>query len=180
MEGRPVAVSSTVTLPAQPTAGNVRYIPLGGDGYTSPFAAYNLVGHAVTGAAGGGAAVLTCIMDDRFVSLISYISVADVQAVSADADVSIVLTAAEVGMPTQALSEAVTAISAVVNVGTIRRTWTPPPVLLAGGSKRGQITFSMVNVDTDVYSMSALIYLFNIRVRETTPMGPLLWARGVQ
>jgi len=151
---------------------------MGGDGYRAPFAAYNVVGHAVTGAVGGGAATLSLVMDDRYVSLISYISVADVQVSSADADISIVLTGANLGMPTQALQENVTAILASVNVGTIRRTWAPQPVLLAGSEKVGTVTFTMVNVDADVYSMSALIYLFNIRVREISPSGLLLWARG--
>jgi len=178
VEGSPTAVSSSVVLPLQPSSGDLRYIPLGGDGFTAPKAAYNLIGMAVTGAAGAGSMTLTCTMDDRYVSLLSYVSIADAQVVSADADISLLLSAGNLGMPPQALTERVVAISATVEAGTIRRTWIPTPVLLAGSEKRGLVTFRMVNVENDVYTMSLLVYLFDIRVRETTPMGPLLWARG--
>lgn len=167
-------------MPGQPTTGDLQYIPLGGDGFTAPIAAYNIVGFSVTGAVGGGSMTLTATMDDRFVSLISYVSIGDAQVSSADADVSIFLSAGNLGMPPQALAENVTAIAADASQGggTIRRTWSPQPVLLAGGRRAGVLTFKMVNVDADVYTLSALIYLFNLRVRETTPMGPLLWSRG--
>lgn len=178
LEGSTVAVSNSVVLPLQPSTGDVRYIPLGGDGFSAPVAAYNVIGLGVTGATGGGSASLTVTFDDRYAALLSYVSVANVQVASADADISIVLTAGSLGMPTQALQENVTAISAVVNAGTIRRTWSPTPVMLAGAEKRGVLSFTMVNVENDAYTLSCLIYLFNIRVREMTPMGPLLWARG--
>lgn len=167
-----------MTLPGQPPTGETRYIPMGGDGFSAPFAAYNVIGHSVTGAVGGGAAVLTCIMDDRYVSLISYVQIDNVQVASADADLQILLTGANFGMPTQAFSGVVTAVAADVNAGTIRHLWTPQPVLLAGSEKRGNLQMFMLNVDADVYTMSVLIYLFNIRVREVSPSGLLLWARG--
>jgi hypothetical protein len=49
---------------------------------------------------------------------------------------------------------------------------------MPGGPSDPNVRFEMVNVLADVYSMHLLVYLFNIRVRELTPMGPLLWARG--
>lgn len=180
MEGRTTAVSTSLVLPAQPTTGDVRYIPLGGNGYTAPFAAYNIIGMSLTGAVGGGAANLAVTLDDRYCSLVSYVSIGDAQATPGDADVSIFLSANSLGMPPQAFAEPVVALSATMaqGGGTIRRTWSPVPVILAGGDKTGLITFRMLNVDADVYTLSALIYLFNIRVREMTPMGPLLWSRG--
>lgn len=178
LEGRTIAVASSVTLPLQPSTGVVRYIPLGGDGFTAPFAAYNVIGHSVTGAVGGGSSTLTVVMDDRYVSLVSYVSLANTQVASANADFSLLLSAQSSGMPTQSSQGVLTAIDADVNASTVRTTWAPQPVLLAGAEKRGVITGLMLNVDADVYAMSALIYLFNIRVREMSPTGLLLWARG--
>lgn len=176
MEGGPIAVSSAVTLPAQPTTGTVSWIPLGGDGYVSPMAAYAVVGHSVTGAVGGGSATLQVVMDSRFTSLVSWVTWANTQVASADADFRV--TIGGPGVPTQAESGLITAIAADVSTATISRTWNPNPSILPGGANPASIQMSMLNVDADVYSLSCLIYLFNIRAREITPMGPLLFARG--
>lgn len=175
-----MAVTSSVTIPAQPTAGLLDYIPLGGDGFTAPFAAWSLIGHSVTGDATAGAASLGCVMDMRFTSLVAFVSIDISQASAADADLRIQLVGS--GVTTQAQNLVSPSISATVASNTIGHLWCPTPMILPGGVKDAsdlpRISARLLNVDTDVYSMSALIYLFNIRVREVTPMGPLLWARG--
>lgn len=177
LEGRAIAVSETVTLPAQPTTGVVDRIPLGGDGYSAPMAAYAVVQHQVTGAVGGGSASLQVNMDPRFCSLISYITMANEQVSAADADVRLVI------FGTQGRIPVLTETGEIASVGfgstSLERTWNPTPVILPGGTAPGAALIGqMLNVDADVYKLSALIYLFKIDVRERTPMGPLLWARG--
>ncbi len=71
----------------------------------------------------------------------------------------------------------VTAIDASFVV-EINELWNVPPVILPGAQEPGIASCRWVNVDSDAYLMHAFIYLFDIRVRELTPMGPLLWARG--
>lgn len=176
MEGRLISVASVVTLPAQPTVGTVRYIPLGGDGFSAPIAAYAIAGHAVTGDAGGGNASMRIIMDNRYTSLVSWCTMANIQVASADADFRIILFGP--GVPTQVDAGVITAISATVQPTTISRQWNPTPTILAGGDAVASISFIMLNVNLDVLDLSALIYLFDLRARELTPMGPLLWARG--
>lgn len=175
-----MAVSSSVTLPGQPSAGAVDYIPLGGDGFTAPFAAWSVEAHSDTGDATGGAAILGVVMDTRYCSLVAFVSISIAQATAADADLRIQL----VGTNTTEQSDNVImpSISATVATRTAGVTWRPTPQILPGGQSEAanlpRISARMLNVDTDVYELSALIYLFNIRVRELTPMGPLLWARG--
>ncbi len=163
-------------LPAQPTVGTVDYVPLGGDGLTAPFAAYNVKAMSDTGDATGGAANLTVRMDPKFCSLISYCKGGVNQTSSADADFRFRITADK--HATAALSGVMTAISATVNGNTVQRTWFPPGILLPGGDKNALLGMSFLNVDTDLYQLDLLVYLFNIRVRELTPMGPLMFARG--
>lgn len=175
-----MAVASSVTLPAQPTDGTMTLVPLGGDGFTAPHSAYAIQNHRVDGASGGGAAVLTVIMDDRYCSLVQFVTIRNDQVASADADLRLIITAKSGGtqIPQQTLSGPISAISATVNPSTIGVTWNPTPILLPGGSNAGQLVASMLNVENDEYRLSTMIYLFDISVRERTPMGQLLWSRG--
>ncbi len=173
-----MSVSESVTLPAQPTTGSVSRVPLGGDGYTAPSAAYAIRGHAVTGDAGGGTATLTINCDDRFCSLVAWVSAGVNQGTSADAEFRRIITSAQgLGIPQLAENGLATAVVAAFGV-EVQSLWNPPPVILPGGPDVGRLSYAFTNVLNDVYTLQAYIYLFNIRVRETTPMGPLLWARG--
>lgn len=171
---RTIAVSATVTLPAQPAVGAVEYIPLGGNGYTAPHAAYD-VEISVTGAAGGGAADLRILLDPRFCSLVSYVFLQNVQDTAADAEFRVFIDGG--GAPAQVDAGDITSVAATVSSASINRTWNPTPVVLFG-PRAPIIGLSMTNVDSDVITLSTMIYLFNINARQATPMGPLLWARG--
>lgn len=175
-----MAVTTTFTPPAQPTTGTLTYVPLGGDGYTAPQAAYAVLNHAVVGDATGGAATVLIEMDPRFCSLVSFVSFAVLQATSADIDYRLTVGISTGGtqIPAHQESGVVVAISSTVSNAEINKTSAVAPMMLPGAGQAGRISLSFLNVDTDTYRVSALIYLFNIRVRETTPMGPLLWARG--
>ena len=181
MGGDTTSVSSTVVLPAQPTSGNVDYVPLGGNGYTAPFAAYQVRSHSVTGAVGGGNALLQIEMDPRFCSLISYMTGQINQGTAADADFRFNVGGLKV--PSQVRSGLSVATVSGVSSTTIAEQWDLTPIVLPGGNPPPgatppRLNQLFLNVDGDVYFQDALIYLFNIDVRELFPMGPLLFARG--
>lgn len=153
-------------------------IPLGGDGFTAPIAAYAISNHAVTGDSGGGTATLRINMDPRYCALVSWMSSSVNQGTSADADFRRLLSSnAGQGIPLLAENGVATAVAAAFGL-EVQSLWNPPAAILPGSGDFGIATYSWVNVENDVYALNAYIYLFDIRVRETTPMGPLLWARG--
>jgi len=161
-----VAVTETVTLPDQPPAGGQTHrTPLGGDGFRAPMAAYIVDNMLATGDAGGGPIVCQVNMDERFCSLVAYLTVSMTQASQTDIDLR---------FRVQHRRAEATGISPA----QISEVWVPVPVIIPGGGAGGLITAGALNVDTDLFRLSALIYLFNINVRQVMPMGPLLWARG--
>lgn len=154
------------------------YVPLGGDGFTAPFASYVLLSHSVVGDASGGQAVLSAVMDDRYASLIAYLTATDTQATGGDAGLRLDISPDPPGRHTANLHEQLTVVAQAIDTLTIAHTWNPTPTVIPGGINRGRIDMSMLNVLSDDYRLSMLVYLFNIRVRELAPMGPLLWSRG--
>jgi len=178
VEGDPISVTADLVLPAQPTSGTTTYIPLGGDGFTSPIAAYAVNAFALTGDASSGTATQTVTLDDRYCGLVSFVSFNIAQGTPADADFrAFINSSTGFSIPQIMDAGVVTAIAAAFGL-EINHTWNCPPVMLAGGTDVGRITLAVENVLSDVMKLFTLIYIFDIRVRETTPMGPLLWARG--
>lgn len=179
VEGCTIAVSVTRTLPAQPAVGVVNYVPLGGDGFSAPFAAYAVAGFNLQGTAGGGQAKITLQMDPRFVSLIAYVTGSIDQDVAADAELGFFISGSAGHVPIQRWQATVSAVSLDTSTTPIATTWSPNPMLLPGGNQAAStLVMTAVNVDAFTYNLSTFIYLFNIRVREVSPMGPLLFARG--
>jgi len=174
-----MAVSSAVALPNQPTSGKVHIVPLGGDGFVAPHSMYTISDHAVTGDGTGGAATLDITLDDRHCSLVGFVQMRVAQATPAAADMRLLVFSLDDNFsPAQIFQQSVDNVAATVNSSTVAFTWAPVPFLFGGGPGVGTIRSNMTNVDTDVYRLSAIVYQFDIRVRETTAMGPLLWARG--
>jgi len=64
-----MSVTATIILPNQPAAGDVIYVPLGGDGWTSPMSLYE-VNLQLANDASGGDTRLFVITDPRFEAVI--------------------------------------------------------------------------------------------------------------
>lgn len=175
-----MAVTETLALPNQPTQGRVHRVSLGGDGYTAPHAAYVVDNMILTGDVSGGALSHIITMDERFCSLVAYVNILSSQVASADADwvVGLDSNIANGAIAPQLEGRVIAATSATVSSVTLASIFTPVPVVLPGAGAGAQINSNVLNVENDGVRISALIYLFNVRVREVTPMGPLLWARG--
>ncbi len=154
------------------------YVPLGGDGFYAPFAMYNVRLATLAGDASGGLMTLSLTMDPRFCSLVSYVT-AQVAGAAADNMIRLTVGGGRIaGATFQGLVDAATQFTRVCAV-----TWQPPALILPGGTSpaalgQHSINFQANNVDGDTFTLDAAIYMFNIRAREITPMGPLLWARG--
>lgn len=160
--------------------GNVAFIPLGGDGYGAPIAAYSISGPQVVGDGSGGNARLDIVMDARYSSLISYSTLVVRQGTAADIDVQRTIGGASSGRAIPLLIENLKAVanSATVSIDTIAENWFPPPVLLPGATDIARLRYRIQNVLNDTAIIYSLIYLFQLNVRQVNPMGPILWARG--
>lgn len=176
LEGRPTSVVEEITLPGQPVSGQVTFVPLGGDGFVAPKFAYAIKDFLLTGDATGTFVQHTVLMDERWCALIAYVSFNISQATSADADFQITISSGR-SASIQASGSA-HAVDSSVSTLEVRHTFQPTPLVLPGAGDTARLRMQVLNVDTDVVRLSAYIYLFDVRVRETTPMGPLLWARG--
>lgn len=151
-------------------------VPLGGDGFTAPKFAYAVRDFLLTGDATGTFVQHTINMDERYCALVSYVTHTIAQATSADAEFQTSITSARSAQLRD--SGIQVAVNSSVSALEIAHTWNPPALILPGAGDGARIRIQVLNVDTDVVRLSALIYCFDVRVRETTPMGPLLWARG--
>jgi len=174
--GGAISVTQAFTLPAQPASGAVTYIPLGGDGYTAPFAAYAIRLARITGDASSGFMGIDITMDPRFCSLITFITGQIQQATSADADVELSISGSP--YPTVVSSGPQVAVASLVSGFEIASTFNPPPIILPGGNQAPLLRARYLNVNGDFGFIDAMVFLFNISVRETTPMGWLLFSKG--
>lgn len=174
-----MAVQETFILPAQPAIGRAMYIPLGGNGFTAPHAAYHIVGAGIDCDVSGGSASVICQLDDRFVSLVSFWMF---QSESAAADVDFRFTLAGGLSPIDVNQGTAAAVDADAGNGfRASASWIPPTVLMPGGavgSPSNRLTCHIPNVDGTKLACSGMIYCFNIRAREVIPMNVLLSGRG--
>jgi len=153
-------------------------VPLGGDGFEAPAFAYALTRMNVTGNVSGGAWTITAVMDPRFCSLIAYATIEQEQTTPAAANVRYRISDQLNRTPPQVLMEALIVMGTSTGLPNSASSWSPVPLILPGGAPAPQIIASGGNLDGDEYFLSILVYGFDIRVRELTPVGPLLWSRG--
>jgi len=158
-----LSVSADVTLPAQPSVGAMKLVPLGGNGFNSPHSMYLIGGFGVAGDASGGNAVVSINMDDRFQCLCSVIeSKVDTDAVAATTRLSI--HAANI------FSINVAALQVMDPTGDSRVVWSPPSLFNAN-----LIKGVWANIGTgEDYLLSCVIYNFDKRASELVPLSTLL------
>ncbi len=117
-------------------------------------------------------------MDRRFVSLVSFVTGNIAQVTPTDLDMLIQLSGS-LGQVPQQKSQSVVVASPASMSPELTKTWAPVPFLLPGGNDvQPNIRCVVPNVDGDDMFVSTYIYLFNINVRQLTPMGPLLFSQG--
>lgn len=171
-----VAVSSSFTLPNQPANGVVTQVPLGGDGYTAPFAMYTVVNFATTGDATGGAQTMNMVMDNRYCALLGYASMTS--TAPADIDIRWSLVGVLGGtVPLMVRAASIDRISSTVTTATVNDTWLPPAFIMPGADP-ATLTLAVINTDTLIVQVHAVIFLYNINARQKMPFGILAEPRG--
>lgn len=175
-----MSVSVTLQLPAQPAVGVVQLVPLGGDGYSAPKAMFTVNSLTAVSDASGGLTSIQLLMDQNYSSLVAFMSMTVLQALAADVQVQMRVRTPGTFPDRVAIQFDRGVVSEMSDVSTtqIARTWSPQPIILGGSGSGSQIDVTIENIDTDILTLSAAIYLFDNTVRTRAPMGPLLWARG--
>ncbi len=162
-----MSVLQEITLPAQPAAGTLQYIPLGGDGWGSPQSAFFL-NMVITGDATGGFTRWRINRDPRFEHILQFMSIESTSATAIAYNFDIFRGAhAPTGVGVHQVGT--TAHSAVSGNVLANQMWTPPPII-------DPIKFEckVNNVDTQEDKFKILVYNFNIRASELVPINIML------
>lgn len=150
-----------ISLPQQPSEGGAdtgftRYIPLGGDGFTSPRQMCR-VDVNIAGDASGGNLFIILRMDKAYVSVVSYMRIKQTDS-------------SVIAMEANIIPEAVgTFALRTSTTGSSEFTWVPPPVILEQADNQitaPRISCQKVNIEDDEFILNAEIYLFDKRARE--------------
>jgi len=181
VEGSLTAVTETIVLPNQPASGQVTRVALGGDGLISPMAAYAIKDFALTGD-GTGLVTHLVQMDPKFCAIVAYVTYTNLQATAADQDVRMTVGADEQARLLFAQTiQTLDADYKSAGIPTLNATWNPTPLILQGGVGFTNPPFIRMQVESftgDVVQLSALVYLFDINVRNRTPIELLYRAMG--
>ncbi len=159
-----MSVSSDVTLPAQPAAGNTVWQPLGGDGTFSPHGCY-ISRNEIQGDASGGNATLRTTLDSRYTNLVAFVN-ARIQVDAAAGDFRLVV------QPTLT-EEGVEVVGTMPQISTgfaanASFLWYPPPLYHPG---TGVVLCGYPNVGVgELYQLVIQVYTFNIDIRRLTPL----------
>lgn len=160
-----MSVTTTVTLPAQPTQGVSEFVPLGGNGKSAPLGCY-FVRAEVDGDAGGGSATVSINFDRRYTNLVAYLNpTIAVDAAAGDF-------AVRIGTAVGSQQVQVTGTIPHIATGTVTDNasflWYPPPLYFQGV---GNGSFFCPNVGVnETYKLFAEIFVFDINVKRLAPM----------
>lgn len=153
-----MSILQQVNLPAQPGAGDVTFVPLGGNGYTAPESMYYW-SITQTGDVSGGTATIDVGRDERFEQLIDFLEVQNIGgAVVFRMDIFR-------NTESRAIVVGTTTADATISVAL----WSPPAII-------DPFEWRMVipNVDGIVSRFKGVCYNFNIRASELIPLPQLL------
>ena len=161
-----MSVSETVTIPGQPSgAGVVRYLPLGGDGWTSPQSCYYLESMVSEADAGAGTNQVTVNMDNQYSTVISTIQCSILSAANAPEALFRIFYQGLNGL----LLEAQRTLDLISFGTTATKQWNPAPLF-----NPDIFTVVTENVDTEDLVVSAVMYNFRKRAVEEVPLAVLL------
>ncbi len=158
-----MSVSSSFSIPAQPTDGSLRLNPLGGDGYSAPQSMYVIDKFKVTDDASGGTATLDITMDPQFQAVLSLVSV-NIGSPAADRDLRIdmYLRGDDDPFSVHGLVDWQADIGADLM-------FSPPPLF-----DLGQLVLVTDNVDTETLVLQAIILNFKRDAFQRVPLNVLL------
>jgi len=155
-----MAIDLQVNLTDQPPSGSNKWVPLGGDGWTSPQSLYFFNINS-TGDATGGNHVIQVFRDERFENIASFLLV---QAIAAATIVRMDVSREGTGRATHI---GTTVVDEAGTTGVL--SWSPPLIIDAE-----KWALTLVNTDTEVIAFKGLVYNFNIRASERVPLSVLV------
>lgn len=161
-----MTVSSTVTLPNQPTDGLVEFVPLGGDGYLAPLAQYIVSEFKVDGDVSGGSSQLFLNMDPQYQGLVQLISFR-MDGATADVDMVCSITTKNLGFSDT--WSGVLLDKTIAGITNVRGSYAPAPLF-----DFGQVNCVVPNVDGDDLTLGLIINCFARDASRKVPMGILL------
>ncbi len=165
-----MAVSETVTLPAQPTAGGFAiFSPMGGNGQQAPLGCY-FVKAEILGDASGGLASVVVNLDSRYTNLVAYVN-AVVEDDAAAGDFVITLGATGSGDSNRATVVGTIPEADVAVEDHSAFLWFPPPLYFGGSTGAGSVGMHMTNVGAlETYKFFLQVYCFDVNVQRLTPL----------
>jgi len=161
-----MAVSITTSLPDQPVTGVNTYTPLGGDGWTAPHSVAE-VSMSLAGDGSGGNNTITLNFDPRFVSIVTYVRLANSSgATSIEMTVQMLPALPRSQPQLQAFANLVPVIALTTeNV----LTWSPPPI-----PHMARMIAIEPNVNGDSFILMAYIYQFQRTALQQVPLDRIL------
>jgi hypothetical protein len=129
---------------------------------------YLLQSIGVTGDASGGTAQVGVVLDQRYQSLVSVVQ-ADQVGTTADVDVRYTLQSEDGNGNIYSQLSVAGTLKHLAFETNARGAWSPPSLFNAT-----KVLFKAANVNGDSYALSGIVYLFNKRASETTPLPVLL------
>ncbi len=137
---------------------------------------YTVRNFASTGDATGGVHSHSIIFDPNYCALLNY---AQVNVTGPAADIDVVWLLSGPAVPAQTRAGARERTGSAIGVVTVRDLWLPPAFICPGEDAQvPTLSVSLVNADTEILSMNAVIFLFDIRARESARYSDLVAARG--
>ncbi len=161
-----MSVTETVVLPAQPAVGFADFVPLGGDGWSSPQSMVIIRDFVLAGDATGGTSTFFVETDARFSCIVPWIQIGVVGATAAE-DFSLALTSRL--RQSQGQNVQLNGETQFTTLGGGFCFWSTPPVI---DVDRFQFTFN--NTDGDSHVMNAIVYNYQLRASEKVPISILL------
>ncbi len=161
-----MSVASTFTLPDQPSAGNADFVPLGGDGWTSPQSMHILRNVLLVMDASGGNAVMTITTDERWSQIVPWLQLGVLGAAAAEAFSMALVSRLRQGQGQSVQLQSTTNFT-TLNLGSAF--WSPPPVVDVD-----QIIITQANTDGDTMIINGIIYNYRLRASEKVPIQVLL------
>lgn len=154
-----MAVSNSLTMPAQPSDGFVDYIPLGGDGFRTPFQMANVFFRSA-GDASGGQHFVTLFIDPVYTWVIGWMEGRRTVAAAA-ADLIFNISPLAAGTFNQSYTELNATDQPVI--------FTPPPMLLEtidASQTLPRMSLETSNVNGENVTLTTQLWGFDKRARE--------------
>ena len=160
-----MSVSSDFDIPSQPSDGEARFIPLGGDGRTAPSHQYYVVS-SLDGDVSGGIATVRIGLDPRYSHMIDWINP---QVEGSTGDVLCRVTQAftdEHFLRSYVTCKDLGFAPSGPRAGVVLS----PPSTMMGSFGASAIACVFPNVNGETYEVQLSVYAFDIRARELTPI----------